>query len=499
MTTVTAQPAPHKADRWAVVIIATHAVLWLAGQLPHRSYEFDVYEMIVMGQEWQASYWKHPPLPPWLAEIAFEVFGRSNLGPALLSVTCVAIALLLIWRMSRDIFGPAGGLVALILSLGTYYVMLPMTQFNHNLAQLPFWAAVLVLYRGAVLRDGLWRWLLLGVVTWGLMATKYTGALLLVAIGIHALATPEGRRALRSYGPWLALAVALAMSVPQILYLVNVDASSLRYGFDRPEALGLDRLLAPIVLLAIQLLFIVPALLMIGAERVGPRLADVRKTVAPSPPTVFDRRLLLLTFLIPLAFAAMSVLIAGRWGRPEALGSMFIALGPTLMALRVPVRPIRLTRIAVLAAAFVILVPPIVSGFTAHIRYWITGEIPAQGVSYRATADQIAAEWQVSTGSPLTIIAASFMDGGRIALELEPQPSVMIDGRFDHSPWVTPERIATEGLLVVWQRPADEPCGAPPDDLTEHLNRPAMVDRDPVVVDETGERFCRAALLPSSP
>lgn len=40
---------------------------------------------------------------------------------------------------------------------------------------------------------------------------------------------------------------------------------------------------------------------------------------------------------------------------------------------------------------------------------------------------------------------------GALALRLTDRPLVLIDGRYDHSPWVDPERVKTCGVLELLQ------------------------------------------------
>lgn len=451
-----------------------------------------------MGHEWQASYWKHPPLPPWMAEIAFQLFGRTTLGPGVLTVLCSGIALWLIWRLSRSVFGVEGGLIALILTLGSYYLMMPMTQFNHNLAQWPFWAATLLVYRSAALKGDMWRWLLLGIVAWGLIATKYTGGLLLVAISIHALATAKGRAALRRPGPYLAIAVMFALSLPQIIYIVTINDGSLAFPFARPAAEGIDRLLAPLTMIAIQIAFAAPALMLVATSWLGGRIAKAPRLVTPKTVSGFDRSFLLVTFFLPLALSVLIVIASAIWSRDEALGSMFIAMGPAILALRKPGKPIPVSRFGAILAGLIIVLPPIASGLNAPLQRLINGNAGDLDISYRDAAEDVAARWDRATDAPLDLIIATFRDGGRIAVELQPQPSVMIDGMFSRAPWVTPERIAAEGALIAWIiEDAPSTCNSPPERLLEEIDASAMRRLDPVPIEPGSETFCLAMLPPA--
>src|SRR5262245_13576440 len=67
--------------------LAWSIVLFLLQASP----SLDVIEMLTWGRYWQWGYHKHPPLPAWIAEFAFQVSGGSLFGVYLASYLCVAV------------------------------------------------------------------------------------------------------------------------------------------------------------------------------------------------------------------------------------------------------------------------------------------------------------------------------------------------------------------------------------------------------------------------
>jgi hypothetical protein len=272
-----------------------------------------------------------------------------------------------------------------------------------------------------------------------------------------------------------------------------VSASSLAFPFDRPETAGaIDRLLAPLALLGAQLAYSAPALVLVLASWAGKAGGLKGREMLLLPAAPFDRSLLLITFFLPLLAAGLSVGVAGRWGRVEALGSMFIALGPAMLALASPMRLVAVNRLAIAVAAVIVVAPPVMSGFYGPLRQ-LFGDAQHGGEGDREAAARIAAEWEALAGRPLSLIVATFTDGGKISTALTQQPSVMIDGRFDRAPWVTPDRIDREGALVLWRAGRVEDCVALPPELVREIGGP-LVALDPVP--GAGSVFCRAAILP---
>ena len=64
--------------------------------------QLDLLEDLALGKEWQLGYWKHPPLPWWVADLLYRVTGQIDavyvLGP-LAAVICFYA----VWRLAREV------------------------------------------------------------------------------------------------------------------------------------------------------------------------------------------------------------------------------------------------------------------------------------------------------------------------------------------------------------------------------------------------------------
>ena len=81
------------------VVLALHVVIWTAlPALLSHNLQLDLVEDLALGREWQLGYWKHPPLPWWLADLAYRLTGDIHavylLGP-LSAAACMWIVWLL--------------------------------------------------------------------------------------------------------------------------------------------------------------------------------------------------------------------------------------------------------------------------------------------------------------------------------------------------------------------------------------------------------------------
>ena len=54
-----------------MTVLAAHLVVWTALPiLTCPNLQLDLAEDLALGKEWQLGYWKHPPLPWWLADLS---------------------------------------------------------------------------------------------------------------------------------------------------------------------------------------------------------------------------------------------------------------------------------------------------------------------------------------------------------------------------------------------------------------------------------------------
>ena len=55
--------------------------IWTAlPALLSHNLQLDLIEDLALGREWQLGYWKHPPLPWWLADLAYRIAGDVRVG-----------------------------------------------------------------------------------------------------------------------------------------------------------------------------------------------------------------------------------------------------------------------------------------------------------------------------------------------------------------------------------------------------------------------------------
>src|SRR5215218_6137146 len=97
------------------VFLALHFLVWTAlPALLYPNLPLDLIEALTYGREWQLGYDKLPPLPWWLVEIVYRLFGRDLFYYALAQLAVIA-AFACVWAMARRLVGTVGALISLLI------------------------------------------------------------------------------------------------------------------------------------------------------------------------------------------------------------------------------------------------------------------------------------------------------------------------------------------------------------------------------------------------
>jgi len=437
--------------------LVVHGLIWTAlPSLLYANLPLDLIEALTYGREWQLGYDKLPPLPWWMVEAAYRVFGVDTAYYALAQIAVIA-AFVMVWMTARPLVGATGALVAILIIDGLHYFNLTAAKFNHDVIQLPFWALAGFAFHAGLRRGRLGHWILLGLALGLALWAKYFVAVLAAPLALFLLLDRDARRSLAGPGPWIAAAVALVVMAPHLVWLVQNDFLPFNYAEARtlPGRGLFDHLLHPAQYLGGQLFFLVPALL-IAAPLVWPP----PKTAPHAPADAFDRRIVTLLAFGPALTLLALTLLTGRgtvtmWGYPLWL---FLGLWIVMFA---PAAPDR-TRLARIGAFWAFVFASLAAAFVADYAV-----LPGLDHRYRAVlfpGDQLSAaltqRFEAATGQKPAYIIGSTWDGGNVAhySAQRPQPRVLIDGLPRRAPWIDLADLRARGAVVVW-------TGGAPDSL----------------------------------
>ena len=447
MSVALASPSSPSTRRAIVIFGVIYVLQWaLLPPLLSQSHPLDVVESLSWGREWQWGTYKHPPLAPVVLHIFYVVFGKF--GPYLLSQVCIALTLWCVWRTGLRLMSADRALVGTVLTMAVAYYNFPALEYNHNIAQMPIWAA-LGWCLLAALQDGrLWQWLLLGLLAGLGLLTKYSVGVLLACMGLYLLLTPD-RKVLKGIGPWLTLLVIAAVFAPHAWWLHQSDWLPFAYASSRAE--GAPSRLNALGFLLTQALNHVPMILILGlsawlsrrAAKTQPQEAFVWHTARPL-------YLCMLALAPGLLVTVMGLVTGARvrdmWGVPmwAFSGLMVMAVLPT--AWFAPMRRKLLRGVGIWLVLVTVFALVYVT-FGAQLR-----KRPARmDWPAAAIAQQAQQTWQAHSSCKLDVVAGEYWLAGLVATASLQGPSVLIHGDARYSPWVNLSRLQAHGALWLWQ------------------------------------------------
>lgn len=430
----------------AALAIAQIAGWTLAPALTHVAPPLDVVEGYMWGQEWVIASYKHPALPSWVLEISRLVTGTVGWPAYLIAQLFIAATFALVFALGRDLMGPARAAAGTLLLTGIFFYSWPTPEFNHSIAQLPFLAGVAwSVWRAVERRSVLW-WALTGAFAAGGLYAKLSAALLLVTAAGWIVADARARRSLATPGPWVGLAVFAALIAPLALWMfghgfAQIDYVAQRAHYTKPHGVlrfilsGLATLLPMVAMLAIC------------------GLLPWRQSRADAVAPEVDRRALFYLLALnagPPVLAVCATLFTGSGLRAAWTNSMFNLVGLLAVALcasRFTDEALR--RIAVGAAVLVTVVP---IGYAVTAGLVPRGSRPPLRVQWPQAeiAERMAAIWARQTQAPLRIVAGENWIAGLIGLSHKDHPSLLSNADVEYSPWISPDRLRKQGMLVVW-------------------------------------------------
>ena len=413
----------------------------------------DMIEQLAWGREWEWAYFKHPPLPAWILEIAAQATGGWDRPLFFVGPLAAALALFLIWRLATEIAGMRVALFAVLLQEGVVYFGFFTPEFNHNVIQLPLWALIGWTGYRALRHGRTIDWLAFGIAAALGLLGKYSTGLLLLSFAVFVLVEPTARARLKTVGPWLALGVAVAMLVPHALAVRDLHYGPLHFPFARAQAATAwyGHLIFPLRFAMAQFVDV------LGAMLLALLLWRGRGTAAPAlDATDFDRRYVATLCWAPFLFGLVISLVLGlrfkdMWGAPFW---DFLGLFAVLSVIRgVP----RLSRGFV--ALWLTIVAAGLVGYAGQfiVQTW-TGAKPLRGqFSGRLLAATVDRGWrQTAGGAPLRYVVGDVWLAGNVAFALWRQrPAVMIDGNPALSPWIDGESLACAGAVLLWSGESD--------------------------------------------
>lgn len=423
-------------------LIALQLMAWaLLPGLLVESQPLDVVEGIAWGQEWQGGYYKHPPLPAWVLHLFYGALG--DFGPFVLSQLCIGLTLLCVWRLGCRILDHPRAAFGTLALFGVYFFTWPTIEFNHNVAQMPIWAAAVLLFHRAISH---WRyrdWLLLGLVAGLGLLTKYAFVMLLAAMFLWLLVHPALRTGLLKPQPWLGVLVMGLVCLPHLIWLFEHEFLPFSYASARAAAAAKAGWTGPFRFLLVQLLDHLPLLLLLLLTGFWRR----DSWQSPQPGSGF----LFWMGLAPALLTVLGALLSGA-GTRDMWGAPMWNLSGLMLAALIPARVLieRWRRLYLSFAVFLgllLVLMVLFVGFKDQLRH----KPSRTGWPDLALAELLQQQWQQHSDCPLQLVAGDYWLAELVAINLTPVASAIPNGQLDWAPWVDLQRVRQQGMMLIWQ------------------------------------------------
>ena len=452
-----------------MALIGVQMTLWFfAPLLSHSAPPLDVVEMYAWGRESVVATFKHPNLPGLILEGIRRVTGQAFWPAFLVSQIFIGVTFWAVFALGKELLDARRALAGALLLCGVYFFSWPTPEFNHNVAQMPFWALIALFLWRAIERGALLNWVLLGLFAGLSLWAKYSSLMLIAPAGLWLLFDPKALATFKTPGPYVALIAFIAAAAPQAFWLVDNNFAPFTYAADRS---GNGGPVATFEFLALQIANCLPFILILWAAGLFKK-----KSADDLPSESIEKRTLAFLLALGLGPLALTILIgiAGSglrtaWGAP-----MFNLLGLLAVALlRKQLTQSSLQRIGAGAAILLLLMPAL---FFAHMRFGaqITGKPLKGNWPQTAITEQLKARWAAQTNNaPLRIVAGDIWTAGLVGMRDKNPPSIFIDADVRKSPWVNPERLNRDGVLVVWRTGSPPPARfAPMRPIAQYMTIP---------------------------
>lgn len=413
-------------------------------------------------------YLDHPPLTAWLIRLSTAIFGQNEFGVRFPALCCGVVTSIFVYKLARNLFGPAAALAALLFTQVLPYFFLSGLLMTPDALLAASWAGSLYfLERGLIGGQGR-AWIYAGICLGLGMISKYSIALLAAVSLLFMLWDRESRQWLRRWQPYMGALLALLIFSPVVFWNFQHDWASFAFQTsrrlaDRPQ-FALHKLIASIIVL------ITPTgmLALGGLLFAYPRGDDAGMQAAR------QRRLVGLAVLLPLAvFAVFSLRheVKLDWSGPlligalPALGFWMLVGGATDSAYVRRIRAAWMPTLVIMSLIYgaglhylVLGLPGL--GYGKHIEV-----IPVGWRDLSAHISDTAAAYHSQNGAELLVVGMdryaiaselAFYGGSHPGIDLATATSHLFGGvGLMYAQWMPPQAQEHRDLLLVAFSPAE--------------------------------------------
>jgi 4-amino-4-deoxy-L-arabinose transferase-like glycosyltransferase len=414
----------------------------------------DMAEAYAWGREFQLGYEKHPPFWAWIAGFWFEVFPRADWAFDLLAVFNAGLGLYGSWTLMGDFADGDKRLAAAALLLLTPFYTFLALKYNANSIFLSLWPWTMHFFVRSIDRRRLADAIMFGLLIGVALLSKYYALILAATCFVASVVHPSRRRYFASPAPYISVLVAASIVAPHAWWLVHSDAPPVDY-FIHKTGLGVITVLLACgsLLVGVLLFHSVGIGLIAFAKQSDPRSWITAFRLRWAEPRF---RVLATLAVLPLVLTVLAGLVFRLRPDTNMTIGIFSLMPLLLIELAGAEGDSRLYHLVRMLAVAVTLVALVLSPAIALAKIWYRGDInytePRKELAHKATE-----LWRKTTSLPLRYVGGSQRYEDAVAFYSPDDPHVFIHLDYHRSPWVTPDDLSREGLLVVCSE-ADKQC-----------------------------------------
>mgnify|MGYP001453336438 CR=1 FL=1 len=323
------------------IFIIAHLILWtLAPSATNQNLPLDTIEHLAWGSNLDWGFNKHPPMVAFVVEAFYRIFGSQDWAYYLLSQIFVCITFIYVFKLGIEILNNSLlSLISVLLLESIYFYNFTTPEFNVNVCQLPFWS-IAVYYSWKIFNQNkinVLDCILLGLFGAIGFLSKYLFIYLLFSIVLLFIYFIFYKKIKNFDFKYLvSIEVFIVLLVPHLIWLIDNDYTTLRYGLKRTGLDGsniLDHIKYPIIFLLKQFIILIPFFLMVRLL-----IKKIKYKI-----NLKDKKLLFLFFvnIIPILLMLITSIITGSkirtmWMTPFYLffGIMFVYIFQTQINLK---------------------------------------------------------------------------------------------------------------------------------------------------------------------
>jgi 4-amino-4-deoxy-L-arabinose transferase-like glycosyltransferase len=217
---------PARRGGTAAVVVLGYVAAWtLYAAIAKGSQDIhvDMSEQFVLARELAWGYPKHPPLAMVLVRGWFAIFPTTDWAYYLLAMATVGVTLWIVWLLSARYLDGEKRAVGLVLLTLVPFFNFHALKFNVNTILMPLWAATTLAFLRSFESRRVLDAALAGIGAAACMYGKYWSVVLLIGLGVAALADSRRAGYFRSPAPWVTIAVGALALAPHGAWLVAND------------------------------------------------------------------------------------------------------------------------------------------------------------------------------------------------------------------------------------------------------------------------------------